>query len=329
MSKETRKWLSENTLIGFTDKRGRAWHYREGDGNHYTGAIPVEDVRARLFDWTAEERTVHLDDGVKIPGRKAIVRSDNSAVLGIHKDGYRPHQYTEWLVENVANILDDDLAIGSAGLLKSGAVAWVSVEVPDTITTPEGVAYRPNLMAVSSFDATIATTYKAVATNVVCDNTMSTALREGSPQFKVRSTRNSMNRLADARQALQMVHRISDDFAAEVARLTANKVSDHDFERIVDDLAPMPKAIDPTAKYGTRAITMAETKRDKLWSMWRDDDRVAPWRGSAFGVWQTFNTYRHHEGVGGAQPERNMLRAIDGRTEKDDRDTMRRVLAVI
>ena len=134
-------------------------------------------------------------------------------MLGIFKDGYQPHQYAEWLLKNVAAILDADLAIGSAGLLKGGRQAWVSVETPDTITTPEGVAYRPNLLAVASFDGSLATTYKPVVTNVVCDNTMAAGLREAGPQFKVKSTRNSMGRLSDAREALGIVHTIADDFA--------------------------------------------------------------------------------------------------------------------
>jgi hypothetical protein len=49
MSKETLQHLNANTLIGFTDKRGHAWHYRaeeQGDEpNHYLGAIPLGDVR--------------------------------------------------------------------------------------------------------------------------------------------------------------------------------------------------------------------------------------------------------------------------------------------
>ena len=62
MSQETPEWLNTNTLIGFTEKRGHAWHYRaevQGDqSNHYPGAVPIEDVRRRLFPWEAVEGTV-------------------------------------------------------------------------------------------------------------------------------------------------------------------------------------------------------------------------------------------------------------------------------
>ena len=57
--KETLQWLDENMLIGFTDKRGTAWHYRTdlqgAEPNHYPGAIPVADVKRRLFDSRPDE----------------------------------------------------------------------------------------------------------------------------------------------------------------------------------------------------------------------------------------------------------------------------------
>jgi len=57
MSKEALKWLNTQTLIGFTEKRGNAWHYRvdlqSAEPNHYPGPVPVEDVR-RPFSWEPE-----------------------------------------------------------------------------------------------------------------------------------------------------------------------------------------------------------------------------------------------------------------------------------
>ncbi len=110
MSKETLQHLNTNTLIGFTEQRGHAWHYRaeeQGDEpNYYPGAIPLEDVRRRLFGWMAESRRVavelpadvesmtHLDDSGEpmrwavAEYRQGICRSDTGAVMGIFSEGY-------------------------------------------------------------------------------------------------------------------------------------------------------------------------------------------------------------------------------------------------
>ncbi len=114
-----------------------------------------------------------------IDGRQAICRSDDvtEAVLGIFGQGYTRHQYQEWLLTTVADLLDDDLAISSAGLQRAGVIAWVEISMPETITTPEGVAFHPNLLATTSFDGSINTTCKRTETDTVC-NTRACALAE-------------------------------------------------------------------------------------------------------------------------------------------------------
>lgn len=344
MSKETAQWLNNNVLIGFTEKRGTAWHYRASEQgaepNHYPLAIPVADVQRRLFHWHAVEARTFFEfdagngqglsvltpDGsmfkVQRSERKTIIRSDTGAELGAFKEGYKPHQYDEWLLGNVAAILDDDLSVSSAGLLKGGGVAWVEVSVPDTITTPEGVAFRPNLVAATSFNGSLATTFKPTIQATVCDNTLSVALAEkGSPTVKVRHSRNSLDKIGDVREALGIVYSTADDFSAQVAALCDTKFTEVQFEQLVDKIAPLPN---PNDAKTTRAITLAENKRDELFRLWANDERCNPWRFSAFGAWQVLNTYGHHSlNVRGmSRPERNMLNAINGKTEAADAEAL-------
>jgi phage/plasmid-like protein (TIGR03299 family) len=338
MSRETMEWLNANTLIGFTTQRGSAWHYRAeyqgSESNHYPGAVPIEDVRRRLFHWQAIEGEVQaivlLPEGVATiadPTRKAIVRPDTQQVLGVFSKRYQIHQYDKWLLETVAELLDDDLSIGSAGLLRGGAVAWVSVEVPETITTPEGVAYRPHLLAAASHDGSTATSYHRCIQLVVCDNTMSAALRESEghdQNVRVRHSSRSLERLIEAREALGIVHTIADDFAAEVAELTSVKVSDGDWARFLDSLVPVPDE-------RGRARTNAEAKRETLNRIYRVDERAAPWQGTAWGVRQAVNTMVHHETAvrGATRGQRNMERAVTGEIDRLDRDTLDRLNAVL
>jgi len=321
MSRESLTWLNTNTLIGCTDKRGTAWHWRaeqQGEqSNHYPGPIPIDDVHERLFHWQAKSRRLavevpaqvvdatHWESGLPmrwtvVEDRQAICRSDDDSVMGIFGTGYVRHQYREWLLTAVADLLDDDLAISSAGLLRGGAIAWVEVSMPDTITTPEGVAFRPNLLATTSFDGSIATTYKRTVTDTVCDNTRELALAEIGQEVKVKHSRNSYAQLAPARQALQMVHTLADEFAAEVAQLCAITVTPGEWQRFLDVQVPR---VDASGQPLTgRALTLAGTKRDTLAGLYRNDPRVAPWSGTAHGVLQAVNTYDQHNGVirGGA-----------------------------
>jgi phage/plasmid-like protein (TIGR03299 family) len=326
MSKETLEWLNANTLIGFTAKRGTAWHYRSdlqaAEPNHYPGPVPVQDVKRRLFGWEALSSPVYVESPVTggivaVPRRQAIVRSDNGHVMGIFTDDYQPHPYVEWLINTIATLLDADLSIGSAGLLKGGAVAWVSVEVPDNITTPEGVEFRPHLFGATSFDGSLSTTFKRAVTNIVCDNTMAAGLAEAGQQIKIKHSRHSKLRLAEARDALNIVYEIADDFAAEVTRLCQLTVRENEWAAFLDAHAPLPEE-------RGRARTMAENKRESLSRLWRHDNRVAPWRGTAWGVVQAIKTYAHHEQIvrGAVRAERNMLRAVTGGIDDLDQATL-------
>ena len=334
MSKESLSTLNTQTLIGYTDKRGSAWHYRAEEqgteSNHYTGSIPVEDVRRRLFGWDALEgaitATAITADGVMVtedPTRKAIMRSDTGALLGIFKQSYKIHPYGEWLISNVENLLDADVQVASAGLLRGGAVAWVQIEMEETLSA-QGFEFRPFLTAATSMDGSLATTYLTGAQAVVCDNTLSAALTEKDTRVKIRHSANSLKRIGEAREALGIIYQVADDFTAQVEALTAEVVSK-------DRWTAFLKAYSSATTDSKLAVTMAANKVEALDNLWNNDLRVAPWAGSAFGVLQAVNTYTHHvQGTRGttSRGDRNMERTVSGGIDALDRDTLR-VLATV
>lgn len=328
MSRETLNWLNENTLIGFTEKRGNAWHYRRGNDNHYVGPVPVEDVRKRLFDWTAVEQPVMLGEvatpdgfifpGETIPNRKAVVHSKTGHVLGIFSDSYQVHDYEQWLVDNVESILDDNLHIGSAGLLRGGGQAWVQVEVPETMEFAGGIKARPFLLAAGSLDGSLSSTYGASVTATVCDNTMAVAMEQhGGFRAKFRHSKHSLGRIQDVRDALGVVHTMADDFGRQVEALLDQEVSDRQFRQILESEVPLPE----NPKKAPAAHTAALRKREFIHDLYRFDARVAPWTGTAMGTWQAFNTFQQHESKmqrGTNRVERNASWMITGKQEKAD-----------
>jgi phage/plasmid-like protein (TIGR03299 family) len=338
MSAETITDLNQNVLIGYTDKRGTAWHYRASaqgeEPNHYAGPIPVEDVRRRLFSWRAVEgeitATALTSDGVLVmtdPTRKAIMRSDTGAILGIFKLGYRPHQYDEWLVQYVEALLNAEAKVGSAGLLAGGARAWVQIEMEDTLNV-QGIAFRPHLTAATSFDGSLSTTYGTGVQLVVCDNTLSAALGSFTGRVKIRHSVNSLSRIDDARDALGILEAVGAAFTAQVEELLTVKVTDKQFQAFLDAHTELT---DEKREKGGASLTLALNKQDGLRRLWNTDDRVAPWAGTAFGVVQAVNTYTHHEGTvrNVSRVERNMDRVIIGGVDKMDAATLSTLQAVL
>jgi phage/plasmid-like protein (TIGR03299 family) len=346
MSRESLATLNTQTLIGFTAQRGHAWYYRReeqgGEPNHYDGAVPVADVKRRLFNWHAVPGEItatyvgqdEVEHTILVPDRQLIIRDDSGAVLGVFKEGYRIHQYEDWLIDNVSVMLSEGLQIGSAGLLRNGARAWVQVEAPENVQGPGEIEYRPFLLAATSHDGSIATTYQRGTTLVICDNTLAYALSQDQEQrVKIRHTLNSKLQIASARDALSLIETTIDETSAELERLVNTRVSDEQWQEIVARLAPIP------SEEG-RAKAFAETRNAALATLWRDDPRVAPWRGTLFGVLQAANTYRHHVGIirgAGSDPEaqqrlraaRNMEATLMGTGATEDRKTLRIAEAVL
>lgn len=319
MSKETQEWLNTNVLVGFTKSRGNAWHWREGTDNHYEGSIPVAEVERRLFHWTPKVSPMYYDIGQglrKFEGKSVIVRDDTNEALGAASDGYQVHSYSQWLIQNVSNVLDDRVQIGSAGLLKGGAVAWVQIELPENHVA-EGVEFRPTILATTSLDGSIASTYKPVNTIVVCDNTRAAALAETADAYRVKHTKNSSFKVLTARETLGIaLERQAEVFTAEIARLVGTSVSDRQFEAYLDVVNAIPQD-------KGRAKTIAENKRAELISLWRGDPRVSLWKNTVWGVFQMMNTWETHERkFKGERAESTLMSMVTGRSFDQDAKAM-------
>jgi phage/plasmid-like protein (TIGR03299 family) len=333
---------------------GGAWHYRaavQGDEpNHYYGPIPVEDVERRLFGWEpvavspmVATYSVITEDGVEtisitdgnrqmiVRPRGALGEDDPGGIVGVFKAGYKIHNFREWLLHNVASILDDELSISAAGLLREGAQAWVEVSVPETITTPEGVEFRPVLLAATSLDGSLATGYGRKVQLTVCDNTLAIALAEKGQSIKFKHTTNSLNRIGEAREALAIVHTIADDFAAEVAQLTNTTVTDEAWAQFLDahELTTLKDAKGNAKEKASK--THAMNRRAEFEQLYRYDERCKPWIGTAFGVLQAVNTHKHHVATvrGMSRPMRNADMAITGGIDALDRNTLDTLTAVL
>jgi len=347
MSRETLNWLNNNVLVGFSDKRGKAWHYRQGSDNHYTDGIPVEDVRKRLFDWHAEEHpilvgetvTPNLDvspprgsvvlPGPVAPGFKAWVHPKTGEVLGVHKDTRALHQYDEWLLDIAEPILGSGVEVATAGLLRGGRVAWVQFEVPEMFETPEGISFRPFILARSSMDASVATTWSRSITNAVCDNTMTIAAGEhGGQRIVFRASGNSEVKLADAREALGLIDVAASDLTEQVATLSATRFTSRAFDELVKIIVPGEK---PELDSDKRALShwqKVKEKREFVHDLYMFDERVYPWSGTALGAWQAFNTYDQHERKlrGSNRVERNQLQVLKGQQDRLDAKILSTIL---
>lgn len=311
MSEETIEYLNNNTLIGFTDSDGNAWHWDGISQNQYPGAVPLADVKGHLFNWLAEYRPILIgaDDpslGVnEIDSHKALVRISTDEdgfetvgkVFGFVTDVHAIHQYDEWLIDNVGVILDEaagDLLIGSAGLLRDGAQAWVQIRRGDGgLLDVGGDLFLPYLLAATSHDGSIATTYKWCMQRVVCDNTLSIGMGEATPTYKVKHTINNRLEIAKAREVLEVFNASVGDFEAEVDKLMHTAFTVDQVRTTIKQVySDRPEAVidDQGNTANIRAINNWDRRFDEIVAL-LDDPRVGEFKGTMWGATMAHNTW--------------------------------------
>lgn len=350
MSQESQLDLNRLTLIGQVAERGPAWHRRDdlqGDeDNHYQGFIPVADVLRRLFHWNpntvlvgylvpcdVEQADFIRKDGVAVrvvesqQGRVGVLRSDNDYDLGIFKSDVRHPPYQVTLIERIEALTGTQLGISSAGLLAKGGRAWVEMSMPETlIDTKAGFSYRPNFVAATSMDGSLAHTDALTVTATVCDNTLTWNLLEAGKSgrlFKRKHTSLSMGDLQEERDVLGIIEQADAAFTEALHELLDIELSKDQRVEVMDIMVPLPEE-------EGRAFTIAENKRDQLFAL-DADPMVSAWVGTGFGEVQRFNTYEHHYAniKSDGRSERNTWRALNGKTRESDRSVVEAIEKVL
>lgn len=355
---------------GNVAKTGHAWWYDQtledpNNPSHYDGFIPLSVLR-EAFGWSAEESVSlvakFVIDGqeyeVPITRFKALGRSDwivngipdseqagADKILDVPNIDYGVHDPKEVFISNVATLFDggDNIGCESFGELKWGRRLFASFSVPDHLLNDEsGLAFRPILTVVTSYDRTLATKYVRTFGIPVCDNTVNYELAragEKDGHFVLRHSKNSAGKLMEAKRVLGLLNESADEMNAWLDEQVKVDVSEADFVKWLDEMIPVPELTKSVVtvsiqgeqkqieKVSTNRQTVALNKRDKLIEMWDRDPRVAPWKNTRLGIFQLWNTYQHHEtsvkatsAMGGgkdATVEQKTLAKMNARIEKN------------
>lgn len=342
MGTETKTARQNNMAIGNVADRGRAWWADDFEKYHFDGSIPTEVAR-EIIGWKPVQvpmTFVHpITGSVETYGDKKIVlRDDTLAPIGNNDGSTNLFDYWDWFINGPMRLLDTpELNLGFVGLFKGGSQAAVQIELSKTIVDDKtGIGYRPFLYAASSMDGSLAAQMGKAYTRIVCENTFSMAVGEAAKSGLFYKLRMTVNRKMDdnaARDALQIVHGMTDDITKELHAMCETTVTPKQWAAFLDAYAAVPEP-DAKSKSGGRAFTTATKKRDELEHLWSFDNRVSPWAGTAFGVSQAVTTWTQNMSVvrNSTRVERNKLNMIQGKatsTETEALETLNKILATV
>jgi hypothetical protein len=128
------------------------------------------------------------------------------------------------------------------------------------------------------------------------------------------------------RDAIGVVHTMTDNIMAEIEALASVSVTDKQFFDIVNRLVPIAEMGETT----NSARTKLGNKQDAIFDLYSKNPMVAPWKGTKLGVIQAFNTYAHHiSGTDKNRAQRNLSNAVMGKTDDADLQVLQAIDLVL
>lgn len=288
------------------------------DGRH----LSPREAFERTLNWQVLERDLYVDIGIgdegqtliTVPNKKALIREDSRAVLGIHSGSYGKVQ-NEMLCEflEALKIVGDHVQVKSAGELYGGHVVWMLAKLGEDKHFLGGDERLARYFAVStSHDGSLAFSCRPTDTRIECMNTFAMHLGDSS-DIILRHTSKVDERLEMAKKTLDALYAHSAELDAEIEALLSTEYSAASYKDIVmPDLNPKPRAEDGIA-IPPRKLTNWVNRQEALLNSYMRPDQ-ANIDGTAWGAIMAVNSYENwaQRIKKGSRSENQAVKALRG-----------------
>ena len=310
-----------------------AWH---GLGTVVEEALsPYEALRISGLDWEVEKSgslaAMRYDGGMSYcSDRVATIRKDTNDILGIVSPDYQIIQNKELF--DIAYELGGEVKVETAGSLKNGQQIYVMLKGETFDATNRGDEVSEYLALLNSFDGTLAFGALPTSVRIVCANTLSMALSEGSKKmFRVKHRGNNMAEKLDAmRDALVCYRETGKMFRDTVQQLsryswdknTISKFWFDVYQTLETPVNPNPVTEKEEDEYKKAVVTLDS------WSQTFDEERyiagTGPWNAAnAVTNWLQHRTAsRGRKRTAASKAQQNLL----GNTQNDSIKVMKMAL---
>jgi phage/plasmid-like protein (TIGR03299 family) len=143
-----------------------------------------------------------------VRNRKANFRSDDGGFLGMVSDGYSILQNVD-AFSFFDSIVEEGAAVyETAGSMFGGKVIYITAKIPGLIRVGSGDDVLENYVLLrNTHDGSGAVTAKLINTRVVCNNTLTAALREDGQQVSMRHSASLHERIKEAHVAMDVANK--------------------------------------------------------------------------------------------------------------------------
>lgn len=216
-------------------------------------ATAAEAIQAAGLDWKVEKKQLFFEyqpsTYYKVPAYYAIVRLDKiEKPLGIVGKDYTPLQNDE-AFQFFDPIVDKKAAIfHTAGSLGNGERIWMLAKLPDQIRVIGDDVADKYLLLSNSHDGTSTVQIKFTPVRVVCQNTLTMALQNGSP-IRVRHNWKVKKKVQEASNLLGFISKRYEYIAETFRAMVKVKMDKTRYRSYLQEVFPDPKPRDDEEQY--------------------------------------------------------------------------------
>lgn len=265
------------------------------------------------IDWKVNRSAMYTADGAEVEGFSALTRSSDGKVLDVVGGRYQPVQnedafefFTEFVEAGKAKM-------ETAGSLMGGRIVWGLAKLGTGFKLKNQDQVDGYLLCMCPHKKGKSLLYKTTAIRVVCNNTLTMALRTAGNEWRM-SHRTVFDgvKIEEAKTALGIARDQIGEFETTARKLQKVKVTDKD---VRDILSPI------FVKDGTE-----ESRRMKqLIDIYERAPGADP--GNAWGVLNAVSYYADH--IASRSTDKRLSNAWIGRTAMQKTQTLEKLLELV
>lgn len=230
---------SINGQVSYAYQGSTPWH---GLGTRTTGITSVEQaLQAAHLDWQVGLEPLFLADGRKVDDRKAVVRDKDRRVLGTVGPSFTPLQNADAFGVLDEACRDHGVTIESIGALGLGGRTFALAKLPETVTPTAGDDVRGYFLITNGHDGSLGYTARCTPIRVVCQNTLSVALRAGSGLISIRHTKSIGDRKHEVERLVNALVRNFTETGQTFAQLAQQRLTREQVIAFVERVLPADK----------------------------------------------------------------------------------------
>jgi len=230
----------------FFSVKEKAWHGLGQIVSDYPTS--AEALKFAGLDYTVEKRKLFTYDNenqngnpdtdiiipeIEVPNYFATIRTDSEQVLGVVGKDYEVVQNTDAFAFFDAIVGGEGIQYETAGALGNGERIFITAKLPSYIKVGSDDLIEQYLFLTTSHNGFGSITAAFTPVRIVCNNTLSAALRNCSNSIKIRHTQNAKERLEEAHKLMGISNRLSHQIESCFNHWSKVRITDTQLRKLI------------------------------------------------------------------------------------------------